>query len=265
MIKKLFYNSGFLYTKLRFFKKKDAVQNFTSILHEESRLLILMPFELEEFDKARKTMFNIKNEWPKLQISLVVKGEFLVYSELAKYFPVFELKANYINKFSLPLHKFLKPILENEYDLVIDFNKTANLTTSFIAKSIDVKYRISFIKEDADRFFNVQFDQDSVQEDKGLYLTVMRNLKMFCSPEVPKPKQTEKGTEDQKSKQTEKGTEDQKPEQTENHTEEKNNTDIADETSKIATEENKEENNNENKKQSKRDRSKYKGHGKKNR
>jgi len=260
MLKNLFYNGGFLYAKLRFFRKQDPLQNFTSLLHEESKLLILMPFELEEFDKARKTMLNLKNEWPKLQISLVVKGEFLTYSELSKYFHVFELKADYINKFSLPLNKFLKPVLEHEYDLVIDFNKTMNLTTSFIAKSVDVKYRISFIKEDADRFFNVQFNQDSVQEDKGLYLTLMRNLKMFCSPYVPKPKPK---PEPKQAEET--ITEVTEPEQIENRTEEKNNIDTTDEVNQTATEEKKEENNNENKKQSKRDRSKYKGHGKKNR
>jgi len=189
MLEKLFYNIGFFYTKVRFLRKKDVVQNFTTFLYRDSRILVIMPFELGEFDKAKMAMLNLKREWPSLQISMVVQAQYLTYSGLAGEFNIFAFGAKDVNKFSLPKRKFLKQVLSHDYDVVIDFNKVMNLPSSFISKRMDVRYRISFIKEYVDRFFNVQFNQDSVPDDRNIYSRLMNQLKHFYSEEEsPRPK-----------------------------------------------------------------------------
>ena len=208
MLENLFFKIGLLYTKIRFFGKKDKVQKFTTFLYQDSRILVIMPFELGEFDTAKSTMLNIKNEWPGLQISMVVQAQYLTYSGLAGAFSVFALGVKDINKFSLPKKRFMKPILAHDYDIVIDFNKDMVLTSSFISKRVDVKYRVSFVKEYVDMFFNVQFNQKSVILNKNIYLSLLNKLKLFYSNEkTPKPKIE---TKEQTSKPTQKISEENK-------------------------------------------------------
>jgi ADP-heptose:LPS heptosyltransferase len=265
MLEKLFYNIGFFYTKIRFFRKKDTVQKFTTFLYRNSRILVIMPFELGEFDIAKATMFNIKNEWPNLQISMVVQAQYLTYSGIAGVFGVFALGIKDVNKFSLPTRKFMKPILTHEYDAVIDFNNVMSLTSSFISKRIEVKYRISFVKEYVDNFFNVQFNQESITKKKTIYLKLMTNLKMFCSNEdAPKPKpittikdqtseQPAQNVSGQKqSKDTKEDTKSEsKPEDTKKDTK-------SEDTKENTIEKTNKEENNENKKQPKRRNPKHK-------
>jgi hypothetical protein len=276
IIEKLFYNIGFLYTKIRFFNKKDLVQNFTTFLNLNSRILIIMPFNLEEFDIAKKTMISLKNEWPDLQISMIISAQYLTYSGLVDHFKTFALSIKDVNKFFLPTKKFLKPILQHEYDIVIDFNNVMSLTASFISKIIDVDYRISFIKQYVDQFFNVQFNHYSVPENKNIYFSLMNKLKMFCSNEIVKAKEkTEDKPKDKnkadKNKKDKNKIEENNVDKIETDKTEENN---IDKTEIDKTEENKidkdkkeetnREKNNESKKQSKRERYKHKGSGQKN-
>jgi ADP-heptose:LPS heptosyltransferase len=180
MFEKLRFKIGLMYTKFHFRKKPDEVQNFTEFVREDSRALIIMPNDPLQFEEAKDAVMHLKKEWPSLQPILIVRSQFSALAELSDIYRTIAISSGDINRFFLPKRKFSREIPDYDYDIVIDFNREINLASSFISKKVNVDYRISFVKDYADKFFNFQFNADSVLHNKNVYSSLMKNLKMFC-------------------------------------------------------------------------------------
>jgi ADP-heptose:LPS heptosyltransferase len=180
MLEKIRFKIGLLYTKFHFRKKIDEVRSFTGFVREDSRALIIMPNDPLQFEEAKSAVLHLKKEWPKLQPILIMRNQFSSFEELRDIYKTITISASDINGFFLPKRKFTREIPDYDYDLVIDFNREINLASSYISKKVNVDYRISFVKEYADKFFNFQFNADSVLHNKNVYSSLMKNLKMFC-------------------------------------------------------------------------------------
>ncbi|HEY9187549.1 MAG TPA: hypothetical protein VIR55_06565 [Ignavibacteria bacterium] len=184
MLENFRFKLGLLYIQLKFRKKKDSMLNFTKFIREDSRILIFMPEDPLEFEEAKDAIMNLKKDWPNLQPTLLVRSHFSAINDLDKLYKIFPFSSLDINKFYLPKKSFRNIISDYNYDLVIDFNKEINLLSSYIAKKVNVKYRISFVKDFSDKFYNFQFNPNSVTHNKNIYSSLMKKLKMFCYKEA---------------------------------------------------------------------------------
>lgn len=180
MLENLRFKIGLLYTSLRFYKKPDVVINFTEFVREDSRVLLFMPDDPVQFEEAKDAIMRLDKEWPKLQPTLIIRSQFAALNDLKNIYRTIAISAEDVNRFYLPKRKFSREIPDYDYDFVIDFNREGNLVSSFISKKVNVNFRISFVKEYADKFFNFQFNADSVMNNKNIYSRLMKNLKMFC-------------------------------------------------------------------------------------
>lgn len=184
MLENIRFKIGLFYISFKFRKKKDKIINFTKFIREDSRILIFMPEDPVEFEEAKTAIINLKKDWPKLQPTLVVRTHFSALSDLNKIYRTIPFSLQDINKFYLPKKSFNNSIPNYDYDVVIDFNKEINLMSSFIAKKINVNYRISFVKDYSDKFYNFQFNPNSVLYNKNIYSSLMKKLKMFSYKEL---------------------------------------------------------------------------------
>ncbi len=180
MLENLRFKIGLLFTKFRFRKKPVVITNFTGFVREESRVLLIMPDDPVQFEEAKDAIYKLNKDWPKLHPTLIVNSKFAAISDLKNTFHTIAISSEDVNKFYLPKRKFSREIPDYDYDFVIDFNRDINLVSSYLSKKVNVNYRISFVKDYADRFFNFQFNADSVLHNKNIYSALMRNLKMFC-------------------------------------------------------------------------------------
>lgn len=180
MLEKFRFKIGLLYTKFHFRKKIDEVINFTGFVREDSRVLLIMPDDPLQFEEAKDAILHLKKDWPKLQPSLIVGSKYSAMDELKDIYRTITVSSKDINSLYLPKRKFTREISDFDYDLVIDFNRETNVASSFISKKLNVDYRISFVKDSADKFFNFQFNADTVLHNKNVYSSLMKNLKMFC-------------------------------------------------------------------------------------
>lgn len=81
-------------------------------------------------------------------------------------------------KFNIPSKKLITRLNEISVNAVIDLNRKENLFFSYSANMVNSFYRIGFIKEDSDKFYNIQIGNNEDSPENS-YKNFLNSLQMF--------------------------------------------------------------------------------------
>jgi hypothetical protein len=151
-------------------------RNFSSVFTKTYSFLIIMPENERDF----RLIFPILEYLKEQRKNIVVLTHDFRISLLAPYFKTnaIEHGINDATKLNLPSKSLLNKLSNMRFDVLIDTNREESLFYSYIAKSLDVKVKIGFVRTDSDNYFNFQIVNK--QNDPEIsYNNLLDCLKMF--------------------------------------------------------------------------------------
>jgi hypothetical protein len=83
-----------------------------------------------------------------------------------------------INKWNLPAKKLADKLSEMQFNVAIDLNRKENLFYSYSSNLVQAPLKISFAKQEADRFYNLQIKNEEDNPEIS-YENFLNCLKMF--------------------------------------------------------------------------------------
>jgi hypothetical protein len=157
MFKKLLENFG----KKHFLKRGKVPENkevidYGKIFANISTGLILLPDQLENFGIAINKQKEIMNFFPNTKFVYIVreKHSSLIPNELQN--RVIPIHQNNLNPFGVPNRRFLKNVLKDRFDIIIDLNAEFDYVSTYISKKARATLRICLCHPERDPFYNLQ-------------------------------------------------------------------------------------------------------------
>jgi len=84
-----------------------------------------------------------------------------------------------VTRWYTPRSGLVRRMNVSTFDLALDLNTQLMLVSAFLCKASSAPLRISFAKEQGDRFYNVQFQSRGSSSTPARYQGLMRCLEMF--------------------------------------------------------------------------------------
>jgi len=176
MISNIKNKIGILFAKRKFIRGQKNGKSFQNFFFEAKEVLIILP--------------NLENNFIEEVIKIIrfvyihKKKIFIIYkSGNQKYLPTdFEYSSHEISKidktkFELPTKELADKIKKYTFDIVIDLNLKNDLFSSALANIPLSDFRIGFIKNKSDLFYNFQIPSE-INSEKS-YRNLLNSLRMF--------------------------------------------------------------------------------------
>ncbi len=175
MLDKLKFNLAESVALKKLAKTKIYGNNFKHFVSEAKDILIILPEKLEDINASLKIIQFLNSE--KKNIYLYFNIDYTNYLPTGlNYIPI-TFKTGDKTKIGLPSKDLLSKIEIIFFDLVIDLNIEDSIFSSIICNAPRSKYRIGFIKKNADIFYNFQVPNE-INSEKS-YRNLLNSLRMF--------------------------------------------------------------------------------------
>jgi ADP-heptose:LPS heptosyltransferase len=157
-------------------KKKPAEQNnFKSFIKNSSKILLIIPEDRECWNFL-KPIFTFLKEAGK-EISIFLPESMLESFALRRKIKPITFTKKEISKLNLPARSLEEKLKDKSFDVIIDLNIEENLFYSAVANIFNSEFRIGFIKNDSDLYYNFQIPQEINNEFS--YRNLLNSLSMF--------------------------------------------------------------------------------------
>jgi len=160
----------------KYAQKQDSELNFNSFFSDSKSVLIVFPSSISKLSLEIIELVRF--------IAIHKKKLFFIHKSIVqKYLPNdFEYAALVVGesdktRIGLPTTDLVNRIKKYEFDLVIDLNDEEDIFSSAIANIPKADFRIGFIKENSDKFYNYQICSE-INSEKSLR-NLLNSLRMF--------------------------------------------------------------------------------------
>jgi hypothetical protein len=176
MINKLKLKIALSVAKKKYSRNQEASKDFKKFFSESKRILVILPTSATDIVTEAIEILRF--------FSIHKKELFIIhFKEQNRYLPTdFEFASLTISeedktKLGLPNNDLKKKIMKHTFDLVLDLNRDWNIFASSITNIPLSDFRIGFIKENSDSFYNFQIPNENIPEKS--YRNLLNSLRMF--------------------------------------------------------------------------------------
>jgi len=170
---------GLSYSRLHFRNNHDRMMNFTDALTRSRRALVIFP-ELSPDGESVLTLFRyLIKKFSSDGIMVLIRDDQVNSMVTAPPLKTLTYSANDINTWFIPRQELLRKITANTYDVALDLNIGFSLPSAFLCKASRAPLRVSFAKDEADQFYNLQFQSKEVAGITRIYQNFLKFLDMF--------------------------------------------------------------------------------------
>ena len=160
----------------RFSKKNNSRKNYNNFFETAETVLVILPCSDAELSDETIELIRF--------IAIHKKKLFFIHPAVLKQFLPndFEYASLVVSekdktKLGLPTKDLTTKIAKCNFDLVIDLNTEFNILASCITNIPKSKFRIGFVKEKSDLFYNYQIPNE-INSEKS-YRNLLNSLRMF--------------------------------------------------------------------------------------
>ena len=171
---------GLWYSRVHFRKDRDRVLSFPETFARSRRALVVFPEAPADVDAAAAVVRHLATYYGEGAIVVVVRQDLraalatVPAVRLLSYDPKVD-----VNSWFIPRKEFLRRTRTTSYDVAFDLNVPLDLTGAFLCKASSAPLRVSFAKEQGDRFYNLQVHPRSMPAGPTAYRGFLRCLEMF--------------------------------------------------------------------------------------
>ncbi len=150
--------------------------HFTHVFAKSYNFFVIMPEDENDFHHAQRVLNFLEEHRKNLTI---LTRDFRVSLLPPKFrFKVLEYTIEDISRLNLPGKKLVEKISSLEFNAVVDLNRKENLFCSYLSNLIKSEVRIGFVKENSDKFYNLQIANNDEQAEIS-YKNFLNCLQMF--------------------------------------------------------------------------------------
>lgn len=160
----------------KYAQKNPPVISFSDFFSKSIYYLVIMPTVQKDFENALNILKFFQNH--DKNITIFVSEEDSKSIPLRSKFKFITYNDENATKLNLPVASFIKRLKKRSFDVVIDLNLTDNVFASSIANLVESNFKIGFVKENSDKYYNLQF---AIHENNSelSYKNLLNSLGMF--------------------------------------------------------------------------------------
>jgi len=176
MISKIKDKIALFIAKHRFARKQNVIQSFQKCFSNANEIFIILPTSAINYSSAVVDVIQFVISQKK-RITFIYKIEFKNYLPTGYRHIAIEFSELDKTKLGLPSKEIINKINKLNFDLVIDLNLEEDIFATSVANIPQSDFRIGFVKNNSDIFYNYQLTKE-INSEKS-YRNLLNSLRMF--------------------------------------------------------------------------------------
>ncbi len=169
---------GLSYSRFRFRKERDRQTDFPEAFARARRALVLYPESPIDADSSVALLRFLSDRFSD-GLTVVIRQDLRSAVSTVPRLKTVTYDPTDVTRWYTPRSGLVRRMNVSTFDLALDLNTQLMLVSAFLCKASSAPLRISFAKEQGDRFYNVQFQSRGSSSTPARYPGVMRCLEMF--------------------------------------------------------------------------------------
>lgn len=170
--------AGLAYSRFHFRKLKDGATRFSSALSRSRRALVILPERPVDSHDLSQVISYLAHRFPSDATTFVVREDLRSTLPPTLAEQVHTFGADDLTTMFTPRAALLRRFKSSTFDVAFDLNREFHLPSAFICKASSAPVRVSFSKEHADAFYNLQI-QTHGTASRQAYTNLLKCLDMF--------------------------------------------------------------------------------------
>lgn len=172
-------NIGISLMRFLSWNKKSKPISFSKSFSNAKTALVIIPENAEQRSVVAQTIILLQNKFQGSKLTLVVNEGHRGFSNTINRSNVTTIKDEQLNYFFLPKKREISMLLSQRFDLLLDLNFSLVPSSAFLCKHINAPLKVGFSQENADAYYNFQFNAAPNRNAKWRYEQLFRTLSMF--------------------------------------------------------------------------------------
>lgn len=153
--------------------------SFSGSFSNAKTALVIIPENPEQRSVVAQTLILLQNKFQGNKLTLVVQEGHRNFSNTLNRSNVTTIKNDQLNYFFLPKKKEISSLLLQKFDVVVDLNFSLVPAAAYLCRAVSAPLKVGFAQQDADGFYNFQFNALPNKSAKLRYEQLFRTLSMF--------------------------------------------------------------------------------------
>ena len=170
--------AGLAYSRYHFRKQKDGATRFSEALNRSRRALVILPELPVDPRDLTDILLYLARRFPSDHTRFLVREDLRSVLPPSLASQVHTYSPEDVTGFFTPRTALLRSFQSSTFDVAFDLNREFSLTGAFLCRSSGAPLRVSFTKDHADRFYNLQV-QTHGTAGRQVYKNLLTCLDMF--------------------------------------------------------------------------------------
>lgn len=170
--------TGLAYSRFHFRRQKDGATRFSSALSRSRRALVILPERPVAAQDLSEILSYLSRRFSADAIVYVVREDLstTLPPEISKQVSTYAFED--LTSFFTPRATLLRRLKSSTFDVAFDLNRDFFLPSAFLCKASSAAIRVSFTKDHADAFYNLQVRTHG-STSQNAYAHLLKCLDMF--------------------------------------------------------------------------------------
>ncbi len=170
---------GLWYSRIHFRGNRDRVLSFTEAFIRARRALVLFPETPIDSDSSSAVLKYIARRYAAGGVVVVIRHDLKAAVSPVPWVKMVTYDRDDISTWHTPRKALVQRMKGTTYDVAFDLNVGLSLPSAFLCKASNAPLRVSFLKDQGDRFYNFQVQTKGTTNNPASYRNFLRCLDMF--------------------------------------------------------------------------------------
>jgi hypothetical protein len=155
------------------------MMNFTDVLTRSRRALVILPESSLDGESVSTLFRYLLRKFSSEGMTVLIRDDQLFALASTPPLKTLTYSKHDINVWFVPRRHLLQRIDTNMFDVAFDLNIGFSLPSAFLCKASNAQLRVSFAKQEGDRFYNFQVRTKGATSNTQKYRSLLKCLDMF--------------------------------------------------------------------------------------
>ena len=160
-------------------RKDDVPMSFSASFSNAKTAVVIIPENQEHRSVVAQTIILLQNKFQGNRLTLVVSDGNRSFANTLNRSNVTTIKDHHLNFLYLPKKTEIATLLSQRFDVLVDLNFSIVPFAAYLCRMINAPLKVGFAQEQADHFYNFQFNAAPNRPPKLRYEQLFRTLSMF--------------------------------------------------------------------------------------
>ncbi len=170
---------GLSYSRFHFRGSRDRILSFTEAFTRARRALVLFPESPIDTDSSTAVLKYIARRYAAGGVVVIIRHDLKSAVSPVPWVKMVTYDKQDVSAWFTPRKTLIQRMKGTTYDVAFDLNVDFALTSAFLCKASNAPLRVSFRKDEGDRFYNFQIQTKGISNNPTSYRNFLRCLDMF--------------------------------------------------------------------------------------